>query len=138
MKVRLHVFALLLFLASLLYDLIVWGAVPALDQVGPAIADSARREAPLASTYIALGAPIDAAIPPLQAFGRARLTAAWSEGFERIGEDRTVAMDLVFETTWNHQHRWIKTLYWAPPLLLVLTVVLWLRRSKQVRALARR
>ena len=138
MKARLHLFALLLFFVSLIYDLLVWGAVPALDEVGPAIADSARREAPLAATYIALGAPIDAAIPFLQSFGRDRLTEAWSESFERIREDKTVAMDLVFGTTWNAQHRWIKTMYWAPPLLLLATLVLWLRRSKQVHMLTAR
>lgn len=138
MKARLDRFALLLFLATLVYDLIVWGAVPALDDVGASIADSARREAPLAATYIALGAPLDAAIAPLQSFGRQRLEAAWSESFERIREDKTVAIDLIFGATWNNQHRWIKTMYWAPPLLLLLTLVLWLRRSKQVHMLTPR
>lgn len=138
MKVRLHLLAFLLLLASLLYDLVIWGAVPALDEVGPAIADSARREAPLAATYIALGAPIDGAIPFLRSFGQERLTTALAEGFERIREDRTVAMDLIFGASWNNQHRWIKTMYWAPLPLLLLTLVLWLRRPRQVHTLATR
>lgn len=138
MKGRLHLFALLSFVVTLLYDLVVWGAVPALDEIGPSIATSARREAPLAATYIALGAPLDRAIRPLQAFGQRRLTAAFGEGFERIREDRNVAMDLIFAMTWNDRHRWIKAMYWAPPLLLALTLVLWLRRPKQVHTLARR
>lgn len=138
MRRRLHLFSLSLFLIVLLYDLVVWGAVPALDGVGPSIADSARREAPLAATYIALGAPLDAAVPLLQGFGRSRLTAALSESFDRIREDGTVAMDLILGAAWNNQHRWIQAMYWAAPCLLLLTLVLWLRRPKQVRTLAKR
>lgn len=138
MKARLHLLALLLFLATLVYDLVVWGALPALPEIGASIADSARREAPLAATYVALGRHLDAAIPTLRAFGEQRLTAAFEAGFERIRAEPTVAMDLIFDTTWNHQHRWIKLAYWAAPLLLLLTLVLWLRRPRQVRTLGRR
>ncbi|MEP7044358.1 MAG: hypothetical protein ABI843_14940 [Dokdonella sp.] len=135
MKRRLYLFALLLFIVCLLYDLVVWGALPALPEVGAAIADSAHREAPLAATYIALGSRIDAAVPALQAFGAARLTDAFGEGFTRISEDSTVAMDLIFNTTWNSQHRWLKTMYWAAPVLLLLTILLWTRRPKPIRAM---
>lgn len=138
MRSRLHLVSLSVFLAVLLYDLVVWGAVPALDEIGPSIAGSARREAPLAATYIALGAPLDAAVPALQSFGRSRLTAALSESFDRIREDKTVAMDLILGTAWNNQHRWIQATYWAAPCLLLLTLVLWLRRPKPVRTLAGR
>jgi hypothetical protein len=135
MKRNLHVIALVLFLLSLLYNLLVWGAAPLLPDVGGAIASSARREAPLAATYITLGGPIDGAVPALQAFGERRLVAALSEGFERIDADSTVAMDLIFNNTWNAQHRWLKTMFWLSPLLLVLTVILWLRRPRKVHAL---
>jgi hypothetical protein len=135
MRRNLHLIALVLFLVSLGYNLLVWGAVPLLPEVGDAIAGSARREAPLAATYIALGSPIDAVVPGLQAFGERRLTAALGEGFERIDADSTVAMDLIFSTTWNVQHRWLKTMFWLAPLLLLVTFVLWLRRPRKVRAL---
>jgi hypothetical protein len=138
MKRRLYLVALILFVASLLYDLVVWGALPLLPEVGTSIVDSANREAPLAATYVALGRHIDAAVPALQAFGEQRLIDAVGEGFERIRGDSTVAIDLIFNTTWNVQHRWLKTVYWAAPFLLLLTVVLWTRRPKQVRTLGRR
>jgi hypothetical protein len=102
------------------------------------MAESAHREAPLASAYMSLGTRLDAAVVPLQSFGIARLTAAFGEGFERIRDDPSVAMDLVFTTTWNFTHRWLKTMYWAPPLLLVLTLLLYLMRPRQVRTLGRR
>ncbi|GAA0722896.1 hypothetical protein [Dokdonella soli] len=138
MKRRLHLIALVLFVLSLLYDIVVWGALPALPEVGASIADSARREAPLATTYIALGSGLDGAVPLLQSFGEKRLSDAFGESFARIRGDSTVAMDLIFNTTWNLQHRWLKTMYWAAPFFLVLAVILWTRRPKQVRVFGRR
>jgi hypothetical protein len=138
MSRRLHLIALVLFVLAFLYDVIVWGAVPGLPDVGPEIAGSAAREAPVAATYIALGSPLDGALPSLQRFGERRLQAAFGEGFDRIREDSTVAMDLLFTQTWNAQHRWLKTMYWAPLVLLVLTALLWWRRPRQVRTLGRR
>lgn len=137
MKNRLHVIALILFVVCFLYDIVVWGGVQGLPDVGPAIADSAQREAPLAATYIALGSAVDSALPSLGAFGSARLVDAFADGFERIRADPTVAMDLIFSSTWNASHSWIKLMYWATPILLLLSLILWVRRPKQVRMLRR-
>ena len=137
MKSRLHVLAVVLFVASLLYNVIVWGGVRQLPEVGPAIAESAQREAPLAATYIALGGIVDSAMPSLGSFGSARLADAFGEGFEQIREDPTVAMDLVFGTTWNATHRWLKTMYWATPVFLLMALIFWARRPKQVRVMRR-
>lgn len=138
MKRHLYLVALALFLVTLVYDALVWGALPLLPGVGPAIEDSAHRQAPLASTYIAFGRAADGAVPLLQSFGERRLVDALRDGFPRISEDSTVAMDLIFGTTWNSHHRWLKTMYWAPPLFLLLGLALWLLRPRRVRALARR
>jgi hypothetical protein len=138
MKRNLHVIALVLFVFFLLYDIVVWGAAPLVPDVGDDIVGSANREAPLAATYILLGRALDGSMPALQAFGESRLTAALSEGFPRIRADSTVAMDLIFNTTWNVQHRWLKTVYWFPPLLLVATLLLWWRRPRQVTTMRSR
>jgi hypothetical protein len=138
MKRHLHVAALVLFALSLLYDLVVWGALPLVPEVGDDIVASANREAPLAATYILLGSPLDSAFSSLQAFGEARLTAALSEGFPRIKADSTVAIDLIFNTTWNAQHSWLKMVYWMPPLMLVLAAIFWWRRPRKVVTFGRR
>lgn len=137
MKFRLHVVALVLFALCFFYDIVVWGAVSALPEIGDGIADSARREAPLATTYIAIGDMLDSAIPALRDYGSARLTDAFSEGFERIRADPTVAMDLLFGPSWNATHTGIKTAYWAAPVLLLIALVLWVRRPKKVSLLRR-
>lgn len=137
MKYRPHVIAMILFALCFGYDLILWGSVRSIPDVGPGIAESARREAPLATAYITLGEPIDNAVPFLKDYGSERLTSAFGEGFERIRTDPTVAMDLIFDTTWNAAHRWIKTLYWAAPILLLLALVLWARRPRPVHMIRR-
>ena len=75
MKTRLHVIAMVLFALCFLYDLVVWGSVRSLPEVGPGIADSARREAPLATAYITLGEALDSAVPFFQDYGAERLNA---------------------------------------------------------------
>lgn len=138
MKRRLHLISLIVFCLCFLYNLVVWGSLPLLPDIGPAIVQSANREAPLAATYIGLGRFLDAAVPALQAFGEGSMTAAIGDGFERIRGDSTVAIDLIFNTTWNVRHRWLKTVYWAAPFFLLLTGVLWTRRPRQVKAFGRR
>jgi hypothetical protein len=137
MKSQLHVIAMVLFAICFLYDIVVWGGVPALPKVGTYIVDSAHREAPLATTYIAIGAPLDVAMPSLGDYANARLTEAFADGFDRIREDPTVAMDLIFGTTWNPTHRWIKAMFWGAPIMLLVTIVFWFRRPKPVHALRR-
>ncbi len=137
MKNRLHVIALVLFVVCFFYDIVVWGSVYALPDVGPGIADSARREAPLATSYIALGNIVDSWAPALRDYGSQRLLDGFADGFERIRDDPTVAMDLIFGPSWNATHSWIKTMYWAAPILFVITVILWVRRPKHVHSLRR-
>ena len=72
MKSQLHAIAMVLFAICFLYDIVVWGGVTSLPGVGPGIADSARRDAPLATTYIAIGTPLDEALPSLGDYATAR------------------------------------------------------------------
>jgi len=137
MKSHLHAIAMVLFAICFLYDIVVWGGVMGLPDVGAGIADSAHREAPLATTYIAIGTPLDEAMPSLRDYATARLTEAFGDGFERIRDDPTVAMDLIFSTTWNATHRLIKAMYWGAPIMLLLTAILWVRRPKPVHAFRR-
>jgi len=137
MKSQLHVIAIVLFAICFLYDIVVWGGVSTLPHVGAYIADSAHREAPLATTYIAIGTPLDQAMPSLGDYANARLTDGLSEGFDRIREDPTVAMDLIFGPTWNPTHRLIKAMYWGAPIMLLVSAILWVRRPKPVHAFRR-
>lgn len=138
MRRHLHIIALILFVLVFLFDLILWGAVPDLPEVGAAIEASANREAVLASLYLALGVPLDAAVGAFHGMGGAIMTSGLSPGFEQIIAEPNVAMDLIFSASFNATHSLIKGLYWAAPMLLVLYVVLWLLRPKQVTTIKRR
>ena len=138
MRSRLHWWVGLLFLLVLSYDFVVWGGAARLPEVGAHLQDSARREGPLAYFYILVGSAIDAAVPALDDVGQRRAQAALAEGFPRIKEDSTVAMDLVFSQTWNAQHFTLKLCHWAAPVLAVLALIFWIRRPKKVRMLGSR
>lgn len=137
MKLRLHVLLPILFVLSLLYDLALWGGTQALPGVGPSIAQSARREAPLAWTYIVLGEPLTNAMPSVRAWSVGELTRAWGDAFARIEEDPAIAMDALSGESLNGTHRRMRVAYWAPPVLLVLALIAWLRRPRQVRMMGR-
>lgn len=135
MRNRLHALALGLFVLCFFYDVVVWGGLSALGEVGEAIADSARREAPLATTYIAIGSVVDSIAPALRDYGSEQLAESIGPTFERIRADPTASIDLVFGDSISPAHRWLKATYWAAPVLLLLTLILWVRRPRQVRAL---
>ncbi len=130
---RLPIYVYVVLALALLFDLAVWGAAPQLPEAGTGIVASANREAPFAATYIALGRQLDALVPALGTFGQAYLQDALAEGLPQIGESPTVAMDLIFGTSWNRPHRWLKIAYWLPPILLALSLLLWWQRSRKVR-----
>lgn len=138
MRKRLHLIATMLFFAVFLFNLTVWGAVPGLADVGPAIQRSAGNEAPLATAYITLGAMLDGALPSFGRFGAGVLTDALGEIFPRIVESPPLAMDLIFSSRLNGTHAWLKTLYWGAPVLLVLSLLLWVRKPKKVSMMGRR
>jgi hypothetical protein len=132
MKRHLHSIALALFMFALLFDLIVWGAAPTLPDAGAAIVSSAKSEAFLASGYITLGQPLVDAVPALGQFGAKILNAAIEPSYERISEDPNVAMDLILNASYGRVHYWLKLMYWSVPVLLFLSIGLWLRKPKQV------
>ena len=138
MRNHLHTIALCLLILALLIDLVLWGAVPDLPDVGQNIVRSANSEAILASTYIFLGGFLDSAISSLGNFGASVMTAALGQAFPQIIEEPSLAMDLILTSSFNTTHGWIKTLYWAPPTLFVAYVVLWLIRPKKVKLIRAR
>jgi len=138
MKKRLHVIAWVLFVLVALINVVIWGAVPRIPDVGEKIRRSANTEAPLAATYIALGSWLDESVPALDAWGRSVMIQAIEPAFERIAQEPAVAMDLILSNTYNRTHSTVRTLYWAAPVLLVLAMVLWFRRPKTVSLIGRR
>lgn len=138
MRRRLHLVAVILFVTVFILDLAIWGAVPGLPDVGEGIARSARAETLLATTYITLGSALDGLVPALGEFGADFFTRAVGEAFPGIVENPNLAMDAIFSSRFNGTHAWLKTLYWAGPLLFFLAIVLWARKPKTINLVGRR
>ena len=137
MAKRLHWILLLLFAWALAYDLIVWGGVASLPDVGDKLRMSAQRNALLATMYMAGGDALDEAVPALGEWGRRRAQSALEAGIARFRDDPNVAMDLIFSQTWNGTHGFLKFMYWAAPALGVLFLVAWSRRPKKISLMGR-
>ncbi len=138
MKRRLYLIAFGLFLPCFAYDLVTWGAMRSLPVVGPSIANAALREAPIATTYLWLGQPLDDAVPPLRKLGAEELSFAFAEGWSELRNDPTAAMDLVLGSSWSAAHGRFKFLYRAAPALLLLAAILWWFRPKPIRLMGQR
>ncbi|WP_440221653.1 hypothetical protein ACQQ2N_11125 [Dokdonella sp. MW10] len=137
MKRRLHVIAMVLFLLVAAFDLVLWGGVPSIPDAGEKIRRSANAEAPVAATYILLGSWVDNTVPSLGRWGTETMTEALGPLLPRIAEEPAVAMDLILNTSQGRLHGWVKTAYWAAPVLLVITALLWWRRPKKISLMRR-
>jgi hypothetical protein len=133
MNPRWYRIAFALFVLCLSYDLVTWGAVRALPDVGDGVAAAAGREDVLASTYIFLGQPLDRLVPPLGSAGKTELLAAFADGMMELREQPVASMDLVFGHVWNDVHLRLRLMYWATPVLLVLGLWFWWRRARPIR-----
>jgi len=71
-------------------------------------------------------------VPMLDDWGGQHAQTALGEGFARIKDDPTVAMDLIFSQTWNAQSAMLRLCHWAAPALAALALVFWMRRPKKV------
>ncbi|HPG95133.1 MAG TPA: hypothetical protein PLR28_11305, partial [Dokdonella sp.] len=80
MRRHLHTIALVLLVLVFLFDLVLWGAVPGLPEVGGIIERSANSEAILASIYISLGGFLDGAVAGLNSLGSAMMTDGLGDG----------------------------------------------------------
>lgn len=138
MRKHLHKLAFALFLLAVVINLAIWGAVPDLPQIGEHMTASAHAEAFLASAYMALGAPLDALVGPFHAFGTGLMTAATEPLLERILAEPNLAMDLTLSGSANSALDWIRFVYWATPVLLVIFVLLWATKPKTVSLIRKR
>lgn len=138
MKKYLHWWITLLFVLALAFDAIVWSAAVRIPDVGDKLMKSVHRQALLANVYIAAGTPLVTAVPAVDAWGQSYFASAANEGFPRIQEDPLVAVDLFFSENWNARHRTLKTMYWVPPILALMAIVLWIRRPKKISLMGRR
>jgi len=116
-----------LFVLCLAFDAWLYGSLAREPDVGPAIASSARANAPLLHTYIVLGEPLAA---HTGVSGQRVADAAFADAYPSIIASPATAASQLFTQSRGPLCGLLLVLYWATPLLLVLALAAWVLRSR--------
>ncbi|SRR5579883_419432 len=130
MRFRYYILFGVLFLFCLLLDATTFGGLAQEAQIGAAVARTARAEAPLAHTYIVLGTPM-AGVPWLREAGQSIADAAFGDSYPAIQATPDAAIDLLFSASLGPLRALLMLCYWGAPLLLLLTILAWLFRTRE-------
>lgn len=138
MRKYLHLIFVLLFVLATLWQCLFWGGASSLPEIGSIVRRSAMREAPLVAALTVGGEALGKLAPALGDLGRGWAEAALRPAAERLKTDPDVAMDFIFGEPLNAAQRMATRGIYLPPVLLLLAVVAWLRRPRQVRMMGNR
>lgn len=135
MRKYLHLIATALFVLALLWQCLFWGGASTLPDIGASVRRSALREAPLVAGLMIGGETLAKAVPSLGDLGRDWAGPALQPAAERLKADPDVAMDLLFGESLSPSQRLATRGVYALPVLLLLAILAWMRRPRQVRML---
>lgn len=135
MRLRKHKLLLTGFIVCLAFDAWVYGSLSREPGVGTALATAAAANAPLLHTYIVLGAPIAAELGA--SGGQAVADAAFGDAYPSILAVPEAADSLLFSQSRGQLRHLMVVLYWAAPVLLVLSLAAWFLRSRTVHLVGR-
>ena len=130
MRFRFYALFGILFLLCFVIDLLTFGGMVREAGIGPAIAQSARAEAPLVHTYVVLGTPIVKAIPGASTAGQSIADAAFGDAYPQILATPDAAVALLFSASIGPMRALLMLCYWGAPVLLVLTILAWIFRTR--------
>jgi hypothetical protein len=116
-----------LFVLCLAFNAWLYGSLAREPEIGPALASSARANAPLLHTYIALGEPLTA---HTGSSGQRVADAAFADAYPSITASPATAASQLFTQSLGPLRGLLVLLYWATPALLVLALAAWVLRSR--------
>lgn len=138
MRKYLHLLLAAVFLLALFWQMLFWAGAASLTDIGPIVRRSALREAPLVTTLLVGGETVARFVPGAGELGRGWADHALAPAAERLKADPDVAMDFIFGEPLNAAQRTATRGVYALPVLLILAVIAWLRRPRQVRMMGRK
>lgn len=125
----------LAFLLCLAFDAWLYGSLARKPGVGPDVAAAARAHAPLLHAYIVLGRPW---VAHAGATGAQHVAdAAFGDAYPQIAAMPEVADSLLFSQSRGRLSELMTLLFWAAPVLLVLTILAWAFRGRPVHLVGR-
>lgn len=136
MRPRIHTLFLALFVLCLACDAWLYGSLAREPETGAIVAASARAHEPLLHAYIVLGTPLVAHLGGIAA-GQRVADAAFRDAYPAMQATPPAAGDLLFSESHGTLRRILVLLFWAAPVLLVLTLVTWALRSRQTHLMGR-
>ncbi len=128
MRPRKYTVLFALFVVCLGFDAWVYASLAREPVVGDALDDAARANAPLLHTYIVIGRPLVGAVG--SDAGQHAANAAYHDAYPAMRALPEAADSLLFSHSLGPLRRIFLTLYWAPPVLLVLGLLAWIFRSR--------
>lgn len=126
----------LLFGATLLANLVIVGAVPALPRAGPALAEAISRQTWDLSLYQAVGTRLNDLVG-LNPMGVRVLEQALGEGIAEIEGNVSGALVHFSERSYSRLHEVLQWLRWGPPLSLLLALLITILRPREVHTFGR-
>lgn len=130
MRGKLHLVAALLFLATLLYDLVLWGGVGYLPELGPVAIEATQREVSLAAVYLPVGRLLVGTLG-VQDSAAGFAGEQFSAVQPRVLANRAAAAD----TLVRDMPGTASAAYYGAPLLAVIAAFLWWRRPRVVHTM---
>lgn len=129
MKVRAWAIGGVLALLCLVFSMLSVGGAA---QVQPAVGAQARAESPLAQTYIVLDRHASALVPAIGRLSRSLADACFGDTWAAIEADPEIGLHLLLTTSRGSLATLARTCYWATPVLLLLSLILYFLRPKPV------
>ena len=129
MRFRFYALFGILFLLCAFVDVLTFGGLAREAAIGAAVSESARAEAPLAHTYIVLGAPLVSSTI-LRDAGQSVADSAFGDSYPAIQTTPGAAIDLLFSASFGPLRALLMLCYWGAPLFLLLAIAAWLFRTR--------
>ncbi len=126
----------LAFVTSLLANLVIVGAVPALPRAGPALSEAISRQTWDLHLYQLAGSHLNELIGSTS-FGVDVLTRALGPGLMQIEGNVSGALLHYTERSYSNLHAALHWLRWTPPVTLLAALLLTVLRPREVRTFAR-
>lgn len=136
MRLRKYTVASTLFVLSLAFNAWVYGSLALEAHVGTALTSPSAQATPLLlQAYVALGQPLMARVGG--ASGQYVADAAFGDAYPSMVAQPSAAGSLLFSRSLGPLRGLLIILYWATPVLLVLTLLTWALRSRDTHLMGR-
>jgi len=138
MKLRWYGWLTVLAVLALLVNFYAYAGLRRAAGAGDAVAAQARAESPLTHTYIVLGGHLLHYTPFMDGLADGLASSTWGDAYAPIRHNPGVALHLLDSEARGVVHALMGLVYWAPPILLLLALVGWLFRPRQVSLIEQR